>query len=253
MDRFRWTHRPRLSSIKRNASNRGLTVKNILLKPFKTNARLAQFVQSNPNLNSVNGRRSAVKIAIIDDQPFLPQTNLQAYGYTVQPLGDIKSVSEVKDYHIVLCDVMGVGRHFDANAQGATLISEIKNSFPEKIVIAYTGGAMNDPAVKAARERADLIIKKDVDAEEWISKLDSITMEAVSPYVIWQKIRRRFVELDVDTRNILILEDAFVSSVISGQGFSALTRLASDMNVSKDVRSIIQGLASSAIFAALSA
>ena len=232
-------------------SNLRYPVKTILLAPFKTNASLASFIRGRSNLKSDNARRSAVKIAVIDDQPFLPQTNLQSFGYSVSPLGDLKSISEVQDYHIVLCDVMGVGRHFDANAQGATLISEIKKTYPEKIVIAYTGGAMNDAAVRSARERADILIRKDADAEEWITKLDQISQEAVDPHVMWRKIRTRFVELDVDTKDILILEDAYVRSVLKGGSLAELGLVASSLKVSSDVRAIIQGLASSAIYAAL--
>lgn len=178
-------------------------VKNLLLWPFRTNADLMNYLSTRSNLQSAQARRAAVNIAVIDDEPFLPQTNLQSYGYKVVPLGDIKSVTEVKDYHIVLCDVMGVGRHFDAKNQGATLIGEIKNNYPEKIVIAYTGGAMNDPAIKSAKDRADILIRKDVDGEEWVTKLDSVSKSAVDPHVMWNKIRNRLVQLDADTKDIL--------------------------------------------------
>lgn len=228
-------------------------MKSILLTPFKSNASLVSFVRTKSHLNSVQARRAAVKIAVIDDQPFLPQTNLQSYGYAVTSIGDLKSISEVRDYHLILCDVMGVGRHFDAKLQGATLISEIKKTYPEKIVIAYTGGAMTDPAVKSARDRADMLIRKDADSEEWTTKLDDISRQAVDPHVMWQKIRARFVELDVDTKDIIIIEDAYVRSVLKGGTLADLSKVAVGLNVSPDVRAIIQGLASSAIFAAITA
>lgn len=226
-------------------------MKKFLLSPFKTNADLASFMRTRSHLQTVQARRAAIRIAVIDDQPFLPQTNLQSYGYTVTPIGDLKSIPEVRDFHIVLCDVMGVGRHFDAKTQGATLISEIKKTYPEKVVIAYTGGAMNDPAVRSARERADMLIRKDADGEEWTTKLDGISQQAVDPHIMWQKIRSRFVELDVDTKDILLLEDAYVRSVLHGGLLSDLDSVASNLNVNTDVRAIIQGLASSAIYAAI--
>ena len=147
---------------------------------------------------------------------------------------------------------MGVGRHFGAKAQGATLISEIKKIYPEKIVIAYTGGSAADPAVQAANERADALIRKDVDGEEWAAKLDELGTAAVDPHIIWQKVRARFIELGVDTKDILRLEDAFVRSVLSRQSdLAILTGTLSNINVGPDVRAIVQGLASSIIFAAI--
>lgn len=227
-------------------------MKSLVLRLFQTNANLSNYVRSTSNLQNVQSRRAAIKIAVIDDQPFLPQMILQTYGFNVVQIGDLKSVSEVNDYHLILCDVMGVGRHFGAKAQGATLISEIKKVYPEKIVIAYTGGAANDPAVQAATERADALIRKDVDGEEWAAKLDELGAASVDPHVIWQKVRERFVEIDVDTKDILVLEDAFVRSVMSGQAdLSTLTGMLSSLKVGPDVRAIVQGLASSVIFSAI--
>lgn len=227
-------------------------MKALALHLFKTNADLSNFVRSTTNLQDIKSRRAAIRIAIIDDQPFLPHMILETYGYKVAQIGDLKNVEEVKDYHLILCDVMGVGRHFGAKAQGATLIAEIKKVYPEKIVIAYTGGAAGDPAVQTATERADALIRKDVDGEEWAAKLDDLGVAAIDPHIIWQKVRARLIDLDVDTKDILLLEDAFVRSVLSQQAdLATLTRMLSTINVGPDVRAIVQGLASSVIFGAI--
>lgn len=227
-------------------------MKSLILRLFHTNAELVNYVRSTSNLQNVQARRAAIRIAVIDDQPFLPQMILQTYGFSVVQIGDLKNVSEVNDYHLILCDVMGVGRHFGAKAQGATLISEIKKVYPEKVVIAYSGGAASDPAVQAATERADALIRKDVDGEEWAAKLDELGTDSVDPHTIWKKVRRRLIELDVDTKDILLLEDGFVRSVLSRQAdLSTLTGMLANLNVGPDVRAIVQGLASSIIFAAI--
>ncbi len=219
------------------------------LKLFATNDELRGYLSRSSHLQTAKERRAAVSIAVIDDEPFAPQANLQTYGYNIKPIGDLKDLNEVASFHMVLCDVMGVGRHFDAKLQGASLIAEIKKSYPEKVVIAYTGAAMNDRAAKLATERADRIIKKDVDIEQWTAVLDELGREAVDPYVIWNKVRRRFVEIDASTKDILALEDAYVRAVRSRDAsFSLLTTRANEFNVQKDVRAIVQGIASSYIF-----
>jgi hypothetical protein len=56
-------------------------------------------------------------------------------------LGDPSNVDAVVPHNIILCDVQGVGHSLDSKKQGAFLIREIKAHFPDKYVIAYTGGS----------------------------------------------------------------------------------------------------------------
>lgn len=111
---------------------------------------------------------------------------------------------------------------------------------------------LNERAARVAALRADAILKKDIDVEEWIRKLDEFAEAAVDPYVIWNKIRIRLVELNVDTRDILLLEDSYVRSVQERDpGLSMLAKNSMKISISPDVRAIIQGLVSSAIFSAI--
>lgn len=222
------------------------------LRIFRDNSELRDYMSRTSALQSSQARRAAVKIGVIDDQPFAPQANLLSYGYSISPVGDIKQLNEVAPFHMVLCDIMGVGKHFDPSLQGASIIAEIKKAYPEKVVVAYTGAAMNERAARIANARADRIIKKDISLEEWTQNLDDLAADAVNPYVIWLKLRRRFMELEVRTRDILALEDAYVRSVIaSDPRFGVLIDRAAVLGIGQDVRAILQGLASSMIFSAI--
>jgi CheY-like chemotaxis protein len=224
-------------------------LKDLLLNFFKTNHDLLDYTRRSAHLQSVQNRRAAIKVAVIDDDPFLPQTKLQSYGYNLTAIGDIKRVSEVKDYDVILCDIIGVGQHFDSKVQGASLIAEIKSEYPEKVVVAYTGGTPTDQAQKIVVQKADAVISKDIDNQEWVTKLDEIAFKAVDPHEIWNKVRERFVNLDVDTKTILMLEDAYVRSILGrDRSLAMLSRAASSANVTGDVRAIITGLVSNAIF-----
>ena len=119
-------------------------------------------------------------------------------------------------------------------------------------MIAYTGAMLNERAAKLASQRADAIIKKAIDIEDWIAKLDEFGAVAIDPHAIWNKVRIRLVELDVDSRDILLLEDAYVRSVLGGDPhLSTLSKRTSSLGIGPDVRAIMQGLASSAIFSAI--
>lgn len=227
-------------------------MRDLALRLFASNDELSGYINRSRHLQTPRERRSAVRIAVLDDQPFAPQTNLQNYGYNIRPIGDIKRLDEISSFHLVLCDIMGVGRHFDAKLQGASLIAEIKEAYPEKVVVAYTGAAMTDRAARLASERADQILKKDVDIEQWIAVLDDLGRDAIDPYAIWNKLRLRFFELEVPTSDILLLEDAYVRSIrVQDGSFSLLVKRAAGAGIKQDVRAILQGLASSLIFSAI--
>ncbi len=216
---------------------------------YYDNSDIVHFYRDNIRYDNLETKREQTKLAVIDDEPFSPQTNLSSYGYKAEPLGDIKRINEVASYHIILCDIMGVGRHFDNNLQGASLISEIKATFPEKVVIAYTGAMLNQSAARQAGLRADKIIKKDIEIEEWISTLDKYSDEVMNPYIVWNKIRRRLVELDVKTKDIVRLEDAYVRSIRSkDSSFSQLSATVGAIGLGQDVRSVLQGVVGSYIF-----
>lgn len=227
-------------------------MKELALSLFKDNGDLADYASRRGNLRNAAQRRGLVSIAVIDDEAFAPQSNLASYGYRITPLGDIRDIADVAKYQIVLCDIIGVGRFFDASIQGASLIAEIKRSYPEKVVIAYTGAAMNDRSARIATARADRILRKDAPIEDWIELLDEMSKEATDPHVIWNKIRSRFVEMGISSKDVLMLEDAYVRDVKSGAArLSNLSSTAQSSGIQQDARAIIQGLISSMIFEAI--
>lgn len=184
---------------------------------------------------------------MIDDEAFFPKSNLSTYGYNIIPLGDISSVSDVENHDIVLCDLIGVGLHFDKKMQGASLIKEMKRIYPDKYVIAYTAAALSASVAKQADTFADKIIRKDTQIDEWVDKLDGVLDLIQDPYFTWNRIRINLVSKGVETRELIVLEDAFVRSILSGdKTFSAMDKASSNISLSDDVRAIINGLISSA-------
>ena len=79
--------------------------------------------------------------------------------------------------------------------------------------------------------------------------LDDLIQRAVDPSVVWQRTRLRLTQLNLDTKSILLLEDAFVRSVIQeDKEANALSRGLASINVTADVRGIVQSLIASAVF-----
>jgi len=218
-----------------------------LLMFYKDIEALEEWTRKEARRKSEQEKRTAIRIAIIDDQPFSGQQNLRNAGYNVTEIGDIKNVAEIIQYPIVLCDLQDVGAHFQSKYQGGFLIDEIKKNFPDKFVIAYTGGSPDQSVVNYARRNADAFIRKDVDINEWRDTLDEIIDTLSDPLEVWRRQRDALVDVDVSTKEILRLEDAFVRSVLNRSKYN-YADFVSRVTTNKDVRSIGQSLVASGIF-----
>jgi CheY-like chemotaxis protein len=224
-------------------------MKNLLLKPFRTSRDLESYFTDRVAAREIRDRRQAVRIAVVDDHPFAPQANLNAYNYNITQIGDVRSVDQVKGYDLVLCDIIGVGLSFSQTLQGASLMAEIKRVYPEKLVIAYTGATLNQSATKEAKLVADALIKKDIDIKEWVDKLDNYINLVLNPQTAWSRVRADLVSRGVGTKDILLLEDAFVGSMLSDRPTPrSLATTLDRTKLSGDARNIVTGLISSAIY-----
>lgn len=228
----------------------GVPVKTYLpLAFFRTSANLATYQQQLTSQLGISEIRDKIPIAVIDDEPFSPEVNLRSHGYNITQIGDIKKVQEVSKYSIILCDLMGVGKHFDENQQGASLIREIRVNFPSIIVVAYSGSSLGSTPARSAKLFADSTVKKDVDISEWRDVLDPLVGRAADPGFMWQRTRLRLTEMGVDTKSILMLEDAYVRTIINkDRSGKPIEETLNKTGLSNDIRNILVNLTASAIF-----
>lgn len=193
--------------------------------------------------------RAAVRIVVVDDEKFTPRKNLESYGYVIAELPDITSIERVADYDIVLCDLMGVGQHFDQTLGGASLIKEIKESYPTKYIIAYTGARANAAEAKAALEYADKFLKKDVDISTWVSELDAAIDYVTDPYERWLAVRKSLLSAEIDLHHLVKLEDAYVQSILSKDtSFSSFLSIQRRLDLKGNSKGVLQGLISTGIY-----
>jgi hypothetical protein len=204
---------------------------------------------------SAREKRKLVRIAVIDDNIFAPHRNLETLEYRIDFLGDVTSLEKLTPYQIVLCDLQGVGTALDAKKQGAFLIREIKKNSPEKYVVAYTGGGLNQTITREAAADADKLLKKDADIDEWSATLGGLILKLLNPYTVWQRQREALVEREVDTLVMLKLESAFVASLDRSQpphNKLSFESYLSSGEFKGDIRAIMQGLIASGLYALIS-
>ncbi len=193
--------------------------------------------------------RSAVKIAIIDDEKFKAHSNLTTYGYKIEELPDIKSLDDISDFDVIICDLMGVGQNFDKSIGGASIIKEIKDNYPTKYVIAYTGARSNTAEASAAKQFSDDFIKKDDDITKLVGKLDDAIDIASDPYERWLTTRQGLIDLEIDLRKILELESAYVEAINSNdKDFSEVGAILKGADLGGHAKGIVQSLIASGIW-----
>lgn len=219
------------------------------LNSYKSILELRDFLKKQKLYQTQADLRASVKIAVIDDDKFQAHSNLKSYGYDITLLHDISKISEISGYDIILSDLMGVGAHFDQAIGGASVIREIKANYPTKIVIAYTGARANSLEAIAAKEYCDHFLKKDADMTEWTEILDEFVEDVVNPYTMWVNARAGLMDQEIDIRDVLKLEDAYVRSVQSKDSdFQPLKQVLTKISLSGQAKGIVQSLIASAIY-----
>ncbi len=197
---------------------------------------------------AVDKKRAAIQIGVIDDQNLPARDNLLNYGYKVIEVGDINRISDIQDYQIVLCDVMGVGMAFDPNGQGAELIKQIRKQYPNIYILAYTGNLMSNPQAVIAKERADSFIDKDADLEKWSEILDEYIDNVLDPVENWKRTRKNLIEIDTPTLEIIELESAYAKDISANdKSFTNLKKRIGSGGTSGVIKSIIGGLITQAL------
>ena len=196
---------------------------------------------------------------MIDDQPFAPEHNLKNNQFQIVTYTDVHKVDQIVEYPIILCDLQGVGLQLASDMQGAYLIEEIKRNYPEKAVIAFTGGSANSNIARRAELAADDYLKKDASIEDWRDVLDKHIRNLSDPIYVWKQLRVRLVKAGIAPVELMKLEHAYVSTIKNGaQATKAAIEKASDSSgsdpvIKKEIMSFIASKAFDLVFEGLKA
>jgi hypothetical protein len=176
-------------------------------------------IGSRPKLSDITIRdvpitkaRKLTTIAVIDDQEFGYLEPLRSHGYVLKDLGDITDIEAVAAYDIAICDIKGVGSAFRSKYEGAHVISEIRNQFPDKYIIAFSGGQF-DPSYKKFFDKCDRSIKKDADMDEWCTILDETVALLGNPISRWSRARSVLIQSGVDLYDVMNLEIEYIKAI----------------------------------------
>jgi len=155
--------------------------------------------------------RSLMDIAIIDDEKFKDFEALRKSSFKVTELGDISDIRSVSEYSIVICDIKGVGKSFQTKYGAGHVISEIRQRYPDKYIIVYSGSPV-DPTYKRFLDKCDVSVRKNADVTEWINALDVAIEEMANPIKRWKRLRTIFLDNGMELYDVFVFEQAYIKA-----------------------------------------
>lgn len=160
----------------------------------------------------ISDLKKKTEILVIDDDSFTYLETLKRCEYRIDYRADIQSLNDVAEYDIILCDVRGVGKFLDSDFQGAFLVKQIREKYPNKIIIAYTASNY-DPKFSEFLAFADETVVKGTSLEDWDGLLKEKLHELVDPVKQWQKTRSALLQSGVSIGMVAKYESDFVKAV----------------------------------------
>jgi hypothetical protein len=187
-----------------------------------------------------------VEIAVLDDNPFAPKEALCNHKFRITELGpDIRSLDQIANYPIIICDVGGVGLAFGSRLEGAHLVAEIRKAYPDKFLIAYTGLTYS-LAMTNALAAADKRLEKDASIEAWVQTLEIGVNEVMNPRKRWIRMRRELLDRGVDLFDVFKFEQAFIKSM-TAQKPEVLSSAAASSAVGQEAKDLVVKFAATAL------
>jgi hypothetical protein len=167
---------------------------------------------------------------------------LRRHHYDIMHMKDVDSIDMLARFQIFLCDLNGVGISLSPTLQGAHIISELKNNYPEKVVIAYTGGGGPSGMLEKSIEYSDYNLAKDANVEEWQRILDLAINDLANPVIVWKKLRHRLLDAGLTPYKLALVEDIFVKTSVNGKSFSLsqLDKESKNLKLSSEAATILK-------------
>lgn len=209
---------------------------------FGTPKRISDLHTPNRALNKL--KRENVKMVLVDDAQFPYYDLLRQHKFNIDTLNDVTSLTTLEAYDVILCDLNGVGKKLSETYQGAYLVKEIYKRYPFKIIISYTGISF-DARYNEYLKYADFSVKKDVESEVWVEKLDMAIDMLSNIEKRWIRVRNYMLDNNVSLFNVMLLEDNLVKSIEDGEKDKfPSSKLITDLG--KDLKEVLISFAGSA-------
>ncbi len=163
--------------------------------------------------------RKKYKILVLDDSGFPQLSTLQKLGYKdIDVEEEYKNIEQFSSYDIIFCDINGVADDLDPVYQGAALAKQIKEIYPDKIVIIFSAVAQHLDFTEYYNA-VDGTIKKNMNGNEFSKEIDKWIIKLNNPVTKWLKLKKELENAGIPTSDIAVFEDYYVKSILTNKDF----------------------------------
>lgn len=213
-----------------------------------------QYVSNLKTINSIDEvyftsleklkKRAELRIAVIDDEGF-DKNSLEKFGFTnIDIKESYGSLSDYKQYNLILCDVDGIGTNADPKKQGLAIAKELSDIYyPATVVAIYSGKELskyeyeNIPNVE--------VIRKNISFAELAERIMQVSEILWRPKEIWAAIEGKLRKDRITNKDLAVFEDAFVRAYTSKSSsiiWKSTETSQSNNDKLKDVLTIVSSL-----------
>jgi len=192
-------------------------------------------------------RRIDIPMIMIDDEEVPKLGDIRHHGFNLSHFKEIEQIDSVNGFEIVLCDIRGIGKKFHSKFEGAHVISEIRRVYPFKVIIAYSAYTF-DPTYNKYFKLADDIIKKDLDIDEWVERLDNAIELSINPVYKWEKIKLFLQTQKISPLDLVKLEDEYVRLFEKKLKIGSFPSKKVKNNLNEETKQVLQSFVTSVIF-----
>ena len=136
-----------------------------------------QSSKKNPPIEEI---KKTTKILFVDDEDFSARlSTIRDAGWNVSQIHEVTNFNseEIKSADIIFMDYIGVGKVLTPSEQGIGLLKKIKNRYPEKYIIFYSGYAGFIPGHEF-HSIADAWIDKHADPFVYIDQIEEAAIKS---------------------------------------------------------------------------
>lgn len=179
------------------------------------------------DLSELLSKPRAIKVAIIDNEPFPWTEALESRGYEVTYYPDytkpIKQAGQKlklinpEAADVILCDIHGVGSAVFPGLDGLGVLENLRKSLPLHVIAAYTGDPGSIYKKLKKQDTLDMVFSRDWQIEDFLLNLEELSKIFKDPKNRWAFIRRRLEHLNIGEKRIQEVQRTFVRNVLQSQ------------------------------------
>ncbi len=164
--------------------------------------------------------RKNISILIIDDKGFDSEP-LKSIGYLdINKVFEHKNIDDYARFDIIFCDINGIATNLDGTYQGAALAKQIKERYPNKIVIIYSASPQKLSMTEIGK-CVDDIIEKDISPSKMSEKIDNYIRSLKDPVLFWKRTKTELIKNDIETKNVSLIEHYYVKSILKNKDYTS--------------------------------